>query len=202
MTPASIWQLPELRKISEDQGAKRVAIHQYHYGASFPKPTGILATIDLAPGFGVEGWPEFSGTGEYTGPLTRIAAPPMKLGPENTAPTAEYPAALARTLAEMAVSTLLRRSLGPPDPVGGDADGSRSAVQPVQVQPCGHHGASVQSSSSPPVGSSSVSPASPVASSSWGLRHRPSGALRLRMTRWKRWRRGSRVTKHSPLLHR
>ena len=128
ITPASIWQLPELRKIAADCNAKRVAIHQYNFGAAFPKPTGILATIDLDSDFGVEGWPVISETGQYKGPLTRIAAPPMKLGPSNTAPTAEYPEKLARSLARMAINTLIKRGLHIPTPSGGGAAGSMNVL--------------------------------------------------------------------------
>ena len=56
----------------------------------------------------------------------------MKLGPANTAPTAEYPEKLARSLAKMAVDTLIRRGLHIRTPSGG---GSRWQYERVSLGP-------------------------------------------------------------------
>ena len=50
--PASIWQLPELRELSEKFGAVRRVLHQRHWGAASPKPTAFIATFPLHGDFG------------------------------------------------------------------------------------------------------------------------------------------------------
>ena len=45
--PASIWQLPEVRSLSQRFGAVRRVLHQRHWGAASPKPTAFIATFPL-----------------------------------------------------------------------------------------------------------------------------------------------------------
>ena len=100
LTPASIWRLPELQDLARRAGATRWALHQRKYGAASAKPTGVLSTLPFDSGFGVVGWPTFTATGHYAGPLTKMAAPAMKLGSVNTQPSAAYPHALCMRIAQ------------------------------------------------------------------------------------------------------
>ena len=99
MTPASIWRLPELRDLASRAGATRWALYQRSYGAASAKPTGVLSTLPFEGDFGIIGWPTFTPSGSYSGPLARMVAPAMKMGVKNTAPSAAYPFALCMRIA-------------------------------------------------------------------------------------------------------
>ena len=106
-TPASVWQLPELKAIAEQGNAMRRAVHQKDFGTPYLKPTGFLLTLEGSAEFGVLGWPVLDDVGNYVGPLAWRPAPHMKLGKANTAPTAAYPPALCKKIADMLIQTIL-----------------------------------------------------------------------------------------------
>ena len=54
-TPASVWQLPELKAIAEEGNAMRRAVRQKDFGTSYLKPTGFLMTFRGLSGFGGAG---------------------------------------------------------------------------------------------------------------------------------------------------
>ena len=105
--PASIWQLPELKALTSRFKATRKSFHQHPYGAASPKPSGLWTTMATHADFGVEGWPQFDDNGCYTGPLARIAARAMPMGPDTTAASAKYPDKLCLKLATMIVEHLV-----------------------------------------------------------------------------------------------
>ena len=90
--PASIWRLPEVLDLAIRSDATRWALHRKSYGATYAKPTGILASFKLGDNFGVVGWPVMHNNGTYAGPLPNIKAANMQMGPGLTAKTAAYPA--------------------------------------------------------------------------------------------------------------
>ena len=100
LTPASIWRLPELRDLASRAGATRWALYQRRYGAASAKPTGVLSTLPFDNDFGIIGWPRFTTSGSYAGPLSRMVAPAMKMGVKHTAPSAAYPFALCMRVAQ------------------------------------------------------------------------------------------------------
>ena len=106
--PASIWQLPELKNMAVKFKATRRSFHQFPYGADSPKPSGLWTTIDMHKDFGVEGWPQFDNRFVYIGPLERIAARPMPMGPGKTGATAKYPDRLCLKLATMIIERLIK----------------------------------------------------------------------------------------------
>ena len=55
-TPASIWQLPALRKLGKRSGFQSVAVHQCQFGIDVTKPTRLLSDIPGIAGFGTVGW--------------------------------------------------------------------------------------------------------------------------------------------------
>ena len=81
-TPASIWQLPQIRQIGNKVvdartggGFKIVGGNQRQYpGIDRKKPTRLLSDIEGLERFGVEGWPQFDAAGWYVGPFPEIAA--------------------------------------------------------------------------------------------------------------------------------
>ena len=98
----------------------RRAIHQKDFGTPYLKPTGFLMTLEGSADFGELGWPVLDDVGNYVGPLAWRPAPRMKLGKANTAPTAAYPPALCKKIADMLIQTILARAvyaLGPADGV-------------------------------------------------------------------------------------
>lgn len=66
--PASIWQLPELRKMVEKH-FYTIVFYQCVLGAPSRKPTRFLTSLlELLP-LGIRGWPRLSSEGLYLGPL-------------------------------------------------------------------------------------------------------------------------------------
>ena len=113
MSPASAWQLPELKALANETKATRYGVYQSDYGTPYLKPTGFLSTLDFDKTFGVVGWPQIDDEGCYRGPLPWQRATPMKMGPENTAPTAAYPPRLCSKIAAMVLATLRGSLLQP-----------------------------------------------------------------------------------------
>ena len=69
-TPASIWQLSEIRRfVCDEHGFYTVVGHQCPFGVDYAKPTRLLSDIPGIRRFGVEGWPTFRHNGSYAGPL-------------------------------------------------------------------------------------------------------------------------------------
>ena len=69
-TPASIWQLSEIRRfVCDEHGFYTVVGHQCPFGVDYAKPTRLLSDIPGVKSFGVEGWPTFRHNGSYAGPL-------------------------------------------------------------------------------------------------------------------------------------
>ena len=56
--PASIWQLPELRRFLQLPGALTRAFHQCFFKAESPKPTRVLTNLDHFARLGFASWPE------------------------------------------------------------------------------------------------------------------------------------------------
>ena len=113
-SPASIWQLEEMRDLQIATKATTWAIFQCAYGADTSKPTRFLSTIP-----GIQSryakWPSFDENGRYTGPLPsrckhkrhvrRLIGKDSK-GNWVTGPAASYPAGLCKYLANLVVSVL------------------------------------------------------------------------------------------------
>ena len=107
--PASIWQLPELRRFLELPGAFTRTFHQCFFKADSPKPTRVFTTLPHFVNLGFGSWPVFSATGLYQGPLPRhctcgqshqqlIDKDPQ--GEFRTSAAAAYPEAMDKFLAE------------------------------------------------------------------------------------------------------
>lgn len=70
LRPASIWQLPEIRRLVGEELAT-VAINQCCWGAAWRKPTRLLANSSRIKQWGPNEWPIFDEQGFYAGPLKR-----------------------------------------------------------------------------------------------------------------------------------
>ena len=69
--PASIWQLPQVRRLVDELGMLTCVCHQCAYGVDYPKPTRWLGNFISLNTLGVSGWPSFDACQCYTGPLQR-----------------------------------------------------------------------------------------------------------------------------------
>ena len=107
-TPASIFQLTEVREAHQGHNFVSVAGHQCQFkGCDRKKPTRMLSDIMGIAKFGYPGWPTFDPAGYYMGPLPRdcghIHNQAMigrnSRGGFNTAPTAAYPPGMCRFIA-------------------------------------------------------------------------------------------------------
>lgn len=68
--PASIWQLQRLRSLEHHAKVCTRVFHQCLFGATSPKPTRILTSLQYLNTLGWTGWPELHpATGVYQGPL-------------------------------------------------------------------------------------------------------------------------------------
>ena len=70
LKPASMWQLPDLRRLVGERLAT-VAINQCCWGAAWKKPTRLLTTSGRIKQWGPNEWPRFDEEGFYEGPLRR-----------------------------------------------------------------------------------------------------------------------------------
>ena len=68
-SPASIWQISEVRSLLSEAGSTW-AINQCDLGGSSAKPTRLLSNLPAAVPLHM-GWPAFGSSGEYAGPLKR-----------------------------------------------------------------------------------------------------------------------------------
>ena len=107
--PASIWQLPELRKlISQDiQGAFTVQINQCCFGTEYRKPTRLASNLPGLDHWGPTEWPSFDDEGFLTWPqlhcgctITQSLAKANDDEGFRTTHTASYPPQLAHDIAE------------------------------------------------------------------------------------------------------
>ncbi len=72
-SPASIWQLPELRTWANKWGLRRYGTHQCRFGQSdWPFPIGILSSHPLPHALFTPGWPTFDDNKQYIGPVPRF----------------------------------------------------------------------------------------------------------------------------------
>ena len=120
--------------------ATRKSFHQHPFGAASPKPSGLWTTIETHPDFGELGWPQFDDNWKYTGPLTRIAARPMPMGPGKTAASAKYPDKHCFKLATTIVEHVVRIRDGPESQT--PTTGRRDIARPHQV--LNYHGGQFQ----------------------------------------------------------
>ena len=67
--PASIWMLEELVAMAKATNSSTCAIHQCKYGLDAAKPTRLMGTVPALKDQPFQGWPQFTKTGAYIGPL-------------------------------------------------------------------------------------------------------------------------------------
>lgn len=58
--PASIWQWPEARALTNEPNAASIAIHQSSFGTACPKPTRLTGRLPDLHLVGAQGWPTFA----------------------------------------------------------------------------------------------------------------------------------------------
>ena len=101
--PASIWQLPEIRRSFPPRTSTTVAGHQCQFaGVDRKKPTRLFGNLPNLASFGRKGWPQTNFWGKYLGPLPfdcghnhrQRMVGRNKEGGFNTSPTAAYPAGM------------------------------------------------------------------------------------------------------------
>ena len=106
--PASIWQLPQLRRLLQLPGALTRVFHQCAFGADSPKPTRVFTDLAYFGSLGYSSWPQLDHYGAYAGPLPRQCAcgrPHQQLISKNskgdfkTTAAAAYPPAMDEFLA-------------------------------------------------------------------------------------------------------
>lgn len=108
--PASIWQLPAVRALVEQDPTGRlrtVAFCQCCFGAAYRKPTRLLTDLPAIHQWGPRSWPSFHFDGSYEGPLqqTCTCQPTTTLVRRasdqhfRTTGTATYPADMDRAIA-------------------------------------------------------------------------------------------------------
>ena len=71
--PASIWQLPDLRKLVQIQALElfTTVFNQCCWGASYRKPTRVISNITALRDWGPQEWPIKDTVNNYMGPLQR-----------------------------------------------------------------------------------------------------------------------------------
>jgi hypothetical protein len=111
--PASVWQLPEVRQFHSHLGWHTVGLNQCLFGAHSPKPARFLSNMPGLTQLGNAGWPTFSDTGVYSGPIPPCGHNHEKLvgcfspdGRFRTAASAAYPPALCTALANIFLQDL------------------------------------------------------------------------------------------------
>ena len=109
-SPASIWQIPEVRSLLSEAGSTW-AINQCDLGGSSAKPTRLLSNLPAAVPLHM-GWPTFGSSGEYAGPLKRCKHgwhEPLvgwQDGQYRTSGAEAYPPPLCRYFANLILSPL------------------------------------------------------------------------------------------------
>ena len=161
MDPASIWQLPRLRKHVEDPSPLHlftVVFNQCCWGAPYRKPTRLIANLEQLRSWGACDWPQFDAHGHYAGPVLSCQCKPTVTLARSahdagfrTSTTSSYPpqmdGALAQAILAQWVSTPLQAKVGP-EKGGGESRAFHdpgAEVQPARGQdkkrPCGEGGA-------------------------------------------------------------
>lgn len=103
--PASIWQWPEARALTNEPNAASIAIHQSSFGTAYPKPTRLTGRLPDLHLVGAQGWPTFCPQGRYLGPLakpqaqTTLRRQPNDAGFRTTG-TAAWPSQLCQWVAQ------------------------------------------------------------------------------------------------------
>ena len=129
--PASIFSLPQLLQLAKSSKASSMAFHPCQFGANSSKPTRTVSTVPLLQE-GVllfQGWPTFSASSAYLGPLPKACGHYHKglLGREKdgsfkTSAAAAYPEAMCKWLA----NCISRHCIAPAGPKAG-------VLEPVAV---------------------------------------------------------------------
>lgn len=122
LKPASIWQLPDLRKLVGERLAT-VAINQCCWGAGWRKPTRLLTTSGKIKQWGPNEWPSFDDEGFYEGPLTRdcgcqVAISLAKKSNDEgfrTTGSSVYPPGMDEGIADAIMQHCLDRHTSPPE---------------------------------------------------------------------------------------
>ena len=136
--PASIWQLPELRKAFGEFPFMTVAGHQCKFGVDYPKPTRLLSDILSLVAFGFPGWACFDHEDNYVGPLPRHCGHNHKQqtigklpgGGHATSPFASYPDKMCFFLALHIYEDWVKNGRGKlSSPVGRGGSSRRSRTQ-------------------------------------------------------------------------
>ena len=138
--PASIWQSEEIAELASHTGAITGALHQCHFeGGRSSKPTRLMGTVSNLASAVHPGWPTFSTSGQYLGPLPwrcgHDAGHPPLIGwdPESnawrTSFSAAYPMGLCMCLAELCVLDFLYRPSPTVGKVGGLGFGESSVTK-------------------------------------------------------------------------
>ena len=115
--PASIWQLEETFAVVADTDAVTGALHQCQWpDLCSAKPTRLAGTVANLVSIVHPGWPKFTATGHYAGPLPRFCghnhAPLIGgdgKGGFRTGPSAAYPPAMCQGLAKLLLEDFLIR---------------------------------------------------------------------------------------------
>ena len=137
--PASIWQLPELRKAFGNSQCWTVAGHQCQFpGVDRAKPTRLFSDLVGVHEFGRCGWPTFDAADYYQGPLPRSCGHQhnqkmigrLSGGGFATAPTAAYPEGMCDFIANL-VFNAFRNSKFTESPVGVGEASLRSVIKPT-----------------------------------------------------------------------
>ena len=112
-SPASIWQLDEMRQLQVDTRATTWAIFQCAFNADSPKPTRFLSNLKRCTTLKCKTWPQFDSARRYLGPLpfgcghkfhVKKLIGKTKAGTWTTSPSAAYPPALCKYLASLIAS--------------------------------------------------------------------------------------------------
>ena len=138
--PASIWQLEEIRAFEKHLQVFTRAFHQCSMGASSPKPTRVMSSLQALKDLGESGWPIINQAGFYAGPLPRrcqCGRQHQQLiskdfqGNFLTAAAAAYPPAMDRRIAAAiwAFASTSTTSLKRPLEKGDEVDSKKSKVQ-------------------------------------------------------------------------
>ena len=109
--PASIWQLPAVRALAQQTGARTIAFFQCDPECTgvelipHPKPTRLLGTAAALADAPFLDWPTFDNKGGYLGPLPRSCGHVHRHDLRGrTKDTAHYPEAICCFLAKLVLS--------------------------------------------------------------------------------------------------
>ena len=111
-SPASIWQMTEVRNLVKTTQGTTWAIYQCHFGADSPKPTRFISNRDFQQQF--SGFASFNADNTYVGPLPQQCGHRFHVkkligkheGQWRTSPSAAYPSGVCKYLAKLLLSRL------------------------------------------------------------------------------------------------